>query len=118
MRRTTVRGEDMECNEVLDHAISIRCMSFRLVTIGSEELAFPLRLHCADAVDARGIALTNRFLYREELRLTKQMRTAGRYVIHLVILVLRYCDRLRNLARIGFARGPLRVMHRYYQPPG
>src|SRR5882672_9890259 len=62
-------------------------------------LALPLRLHCANAVDARGIALTNRFLQREEFRLTMQMRTASGYMIHLVILILRYGDRFRNWAR-------------------
>ena len=46
-----------------------------------------------------------------------QMR-AARYVKYFVILILRYCDRLRNLARIQFDRGVLLVVRRYDQPPG
>lgn len=45
-----------------------------------------------------------------------QMR-APRYVKYFVILILRYCDSLRNLARIQSARGVLLVVRRYDQPP-
>jgi len=44
-----------------------------------------------------------------------QMR-AARYVIQPVILILSYGDRLRNLARIGFARRILCVVHRHLHP--
>jgi hypothetical protein len=57
-----------------------------------EELTILLRPRLADTVDARGVALTNGFLHSEELRLTMQMRTTGRDVIYLVVLILRYCD--------------------------
>src|SRR6267378_4226431 len=103
---------------IRDDVISIRRTRFRLAQSRLEELAVLLPSRLPDAVDARGIALTNRFLQREEFRLTMQMRTADGYMIHLVILILRYGDRFRNWARIGFIRAPLRVMRRYYQPPG
>ena|ERR1700740_3039303 len=81
-----------------------------------EELAILLPPRLSDTVDARCVPLANRFLQRDELRFAMQMRTA-RNVKYFVILILRYCDRLRNLARIGSARGPLWVVRRYYQPP-
>ena len=100
----------------LSATISIRGTSFRLAYCRLGELAVFLRPRLPNAVDARCVALTNRFLHREERWLAVQMQ-AARNVEYFVILVLRYCDRLRYLTGIALGRGRPRVVRRQDQPP-
>ena len=104
-------------NETLEWPKSFRHKKSWPAIGPGKNLAIFLRSRLSDAVDARRVPFTNRFPHREELRLAMQMR-AARYVKYFVILILRYCDRLRNLARIQSARGVLLVLRRYDQPPG
>ena len=104
--RNNRAGQGLARNKILKCALSVLRVGFQF--IGLEALAILFRLQLPDAVDAGGIAFTNRLLYSEELRVAMQTRTT-RYVIQLVILILRYCDRLRNLVRIRSARGSLPV---------
>ena len=67
----------------------------RRIAIHRGKLPFFLWLALSEANRAGRIAFANCFLDGKKFRLAMQMR-GTRNVIQLVILILRYCDRLRN----------------------
>src|ERR1700741_1590401 len=80
--------------------------------VRSEKLAILLRPRLSDAVDARGVSLTNRFFYGDEFWFALQVGAAS-YVIDLVISIHRDCDCSGNLARFWAARGARVVVSRH-----
>jgi hypothetical protein len=105
----------LRCDHATEHTnINPQYWTLR---VALERLAVFLRPRLPNAVDARGVAVTNRFFHGDELGFALQVR-AARYVVDLVVVIQRDCDRADNLGPFWAARRTLVVVRRHYQLPG
>jgi len=104
--RNNRAGQGLARNKILKCALSVLRVGFQF--IGLEALAILFRLQLPDAVDAGGIAFTNRLLYSEELRVA--IDTLDARLVALLAVRQAYIERAAQLkTNRDQVRDPVRV---------